>query len=151
MPVVKGQVVHFLNQDKIEHNVFSTEPKNSFDLGRYPKGEFGAVTFDELGRSKVYCNIHKSMLLDVVVVENSHYVVTAEDGAFSIDDVPDGEYVLNAWHIYGGSQVQNVAVRGGSLTVDTIELKSDRLIRSVKEHLNKQGRPYDKKSQYRDR
>lgn len=150
LPVVKGQVVHFVNQDSIEHNVFSTEPEKPFDLGRYPKGEYGVVTFDKLGRFKVYCNIHKSMLLDIVVVPSSHYAVSTEDGVFSIEGVPDGEYVLNIWHIYGGAHTRNVMVRGDSLELGTMDLKSTRVIRSIREHLNKQGRPY-KKKKYRDR
>lgn len=95
LPVVVGQVVHFVNKDTIEHNVFSTEPEKLFDLGRYPKGEYGAVTFDQPGRFKVYCNIHKSVFLDIVVVPSSHYAITPEDGEYSSEGVPDGEYVLN--------------------------------------------------------
>lgn len=152
LPVVKGQVVHFMNQDRIEHNVFSRSGSEGFDLGRYPKGEFRPVTFDQLGVFKVYCNIHKAMILDVVVLENDHFAVTDEDGVFAIEGVPSGSYRLNVWHIYGGSHRRDVEVATEPLMVEPVTLTSTKVVREVTEHTDKQGKPYtSEKKRYRRR
>ena len=148
LPVVRGQVVHFLNQDKVEHNVFSTDPREPFDLGRYAKGEFRPVTFDVPGFFRVYCDIHKSMILDVAVLENSYFAVTDEDGVFQIDGVPAGSYRLHVWHIYGGTHERPLAVASEPVALEPIRVKSTKVIRDVKEHLNKQGKRYPKRRGY---
>lgn len=148
LPVVKGQVVHFLNQDPIEHNVFSTDSRNRFDLGRYPKSEYRPVTFDTPGVFKVYCNIHKAMILDVVVLESQHFAVTGEGGVFSIEAVPPGAYQLNVWHIYGGTHTQPIEVAGEPLSLEPIAIRSTRVVRQVEDHLDKDGRRYKKKHSY---
>ncbi|MDE3053478.1 MAG: hypothetical protein KGJ70_06305, partial [Gemmatimonadota bacterium] len=46
LAVVRGTTVDFPNRDDVYHNVFSLSAPAVFDLGRYPKGESRAVTFD---------------------------------------------------------------------------------------------------------
>jgi plastocyanin len=144
LPVMKGQVVHFMNQDKIEHNVFSRDSRNSFDLGRYPRGEYRPVKFDALGIYKVYCNIHKAMILDVVVVDSPYFAVTSEDGVFSIEGVPPGAHTLNVWHIYGGRHKRQITLGDEPLVLEPITVTSTKVTRDVEEHMNKKGRPYKK-------
>jgi len=151
LPVVKGQVVHFTNQDRLEHNVFSRSG-TGFDLGRYPKGEFRPVTFDKPGVFKVYCNIHKAMILDVVVLENDHFTVTNEDGVFALEGVPPGRYQLNVWHIYGGRHSREVEVSDAPLMLDPITITSTKVVREIAEHLDKQGKRYtNPKKRYKRR
>jgi plastocyanin len=145
LPVVKGQVVRFHNQDRVDHNVFSTEVKNTFDLGRYPKGEYRDQVYDELGTYKVYCNIHKKMILDVVVLPNSYFATTDKKGNYRIEGVPAGEYVLKAWHIYGGTSELPVSVKRDTV-IPELSLASTRVVRDVEDHLNKFGEKYKKKS-----
>lgn len=148
LPVVRGQVVHFMNQDRLEHNVFSRSGAQGFDLGRYPKGEFRPVTFDEPGVFKVYCNIHKAMILDVVVLENDLFTVTDDDGVFAIAGVPPGSYDLTVWHIYGGTHRRQLTVSDQSLALEPITITSTKVVREVEDHLDKSGRPYRRKKRY---
>jgi plastocyanin len=151
LPVVQGQVVHFMNQDRIEHNVFSRGGEG-FDLGRYPKSEFRPVTFDKPGVFKVYCNIHKAMILDVVVLENRYFAVTDDEGVFAIEGVPPGSYKLNVWHVYGGSHTRDVEVANEPLAIQPITVTSTKVVRDVEEHFDKQGKPYtNKKKRYKRR
>lgn len=143
-PVIKGQVVRFYNMDRVEHNVFSTEEKNSFDLGRYPKEEYRDQAYDEVGLYKVYCNIHKAMILDILVVPNRYYAVTDKKGRYQIADVPAGEYVLKAWHIYGGSVELPISVKQDT-ELPELSLTSTRVVREIEDHLNKEGKEYKKK------
>lgn len=143
-PIVKGQEVHFYNQDELDHNVFSTEEKNRFDLGRFPKGDFRPVTYDKTGNYKVYCNIHQNMILDIVVLDNHYFTTTDEQGNYKMDNVPPGDYTLNVWHIYGGSESKEVTVGSGALAVAPLTVVSTKVIREIQKHKNKHGKSYKK-------
>jgi len=144
-PVIKGQVVRFYNMDRVEHNVFSTEEKNTFDLGRYPKEEYRDQPYNDLGLYKVYCNIHKKMILDILVVPNRYFALTDKKGQYYIPDVPAGEYVLKAWHIYGGSVELPISVKQDT-NLPQLSLNSTRVVRDLEAHLNKKGEKYRSKS-----
>lgn len=150
MPIVKGQLVHFYNQDELDHNVFSTEEKNGFDLGRYAKGEFRPVTYDKTGNYKVYCNIHQNMILDIVVLDNQYFSKTDEQGHYRLANVPAGDYQLNVWHIYGGMETRDISVTEADLTVEPITVVSTKVIREIQKHKDKHGKDYKKnKGRYR--
>ena len=144
-PVIKGQVVRFYNMDRVEHNVFSTEEKNTFDLGRYPKEEYRDQPYNDLGLYKVYCNIHKKMILDILVVPNRYFSMTDKKGQYHISDVPPGEYVLKAWHIYGGSVELPISVKQDT-SLPELSLNSTRVVRELEAHLNKDGGRYRARS-----
>ncbi len=98
LPIMVGQRVRFLNQDKIYHNVFSLSPVKPFDLGVYKSKEPPKlVTFEKPGLVTVYCYIHPQTCGYVVVLENTACSLTDRDGSFQIRDVPPGTYTINAW------------------------------------------------------
>ncbi|MCV6614956.1 MAG: plastocyanin/azurin family copper-binding protein [Cellvibrionaceae bacterium] len=65
--IAVGDVIKFLNNDEIFHNVFSLSDTKFFDLGSYPKGESRSVTFDKAGVVEVECAIHPDMKMTVNV------------------------------------------------------------------------------------
>ena len=140
-----------MNQDRVEHNVFSPSGERGFDLGRYPKGEFRPVRFDELGVFKVYCDIHKAMILDVVVLANRYFAVTDDDGVFAIEGVPPGSYELKVWHVYGGTHTRALEVSDGAVALEPITVASTKVVREIEEHLDKSGKPYPKKKKRYER
>ena len=87
-----GATVTFPNGDPQFHNVFSYSRAKRFDLGRYPRGESKAVTFDKPGYVKVLCEVHKWMRAGVLVVDNPYYAIVPESGRFRFDGVPAGRY-----------------------------------------------------------
>jgi len=145
LPVVKGQLVHFYNRDKFDHNVFSRDQPGVFDLGRYPIGDYGTQRFDSLGLQKVYCNIHKAMVLDVLVLANHYFSTTDSAGHYQIEGVPKGRYELRAWHIYGGEESLVIEVLSHTV-VPLITLESMRVVREINAHKNKEGKRYKKKT-----
>jgi plastocyanin len=149
MPIVAGQTVHFYNQDELDHNVFSTEKKQSFDLGRYPKGDFRPVKYTKTGNYKVYCNIHQKMVLDIVVLKSRYFGLTNEKGEFTIENVPAGTYQLKVWHIYGGMKEQTLTVAQGDNRLELISVVSTKVVREVEKHKNKHGKKYKKRGRYR--
>jgi plastocyanin len=92
-----GTVVEFPNNDRVFHNVFSFHDGKKFDLGLYPVGTMRRVTFDHPGLSRIFCNIHPNMGAHVMVVETPYFIVSGEDGRFTIAAVPPGTYTYHAW------------------------------------------------------
>jgi plastocyanin len=114
-----GTAVEFPNRDPFFHNVFSYSATKRFDLGRYPRGESRTVVFDRAGVVKVYCEIHQWMRSAVIVVENPYHAQVAEDGRFSIPNVPPGRYRLAVWDFDRGQRTVDVTVpASGSVRVD---------------------------------
>ena len=100
------------------------------------------MRFEELGIFKVYCNIHKAMILDVVVLDTDLFAVTDAEGNFRIEGVSAGRYRLDVWHIYGGTHTGEVELDGAPIALDPIVVTSTKVIREVSEHLDKAGQPY---------
>jgi plastocyanin len=67
--IKKGDVVVFVNDDGVTHNVMSTDAGNAFNIDSQPPGLSTPVTFDKAGEFTVLCAIHPRMKL-LVKVEN---------------------------------------------------------------------------------
>jgi plastocyanin len=65
--IKKGDVVVFVNDDGITHNVMSTDAGNEFNIGSQPPGVSTPVTFDKAGEFTILCAIHPRMKLLVRV------------------------------------------------------------------------------------
>lgn len=115
LAIQKGTTVDFLNSDTTDHNVFcvddccklvedieSKKPK-FLDLGSFPGGQRASHTFSIPGAGVVLCKLHPEMSAYIVVVDTPHFTVAEIDGAsqsaaYTIENVPPGEYVLKTWH-----------------------------------------------------
>jgi plastocyanin len=133
-----GTKVVFPNQDTVIHNVFSTAPGNSFDLGSVKGGETSPpVVLLKPGPVEIFCNIHSKMRADVLVVPNNHWTRVAADGSFSLSGVPVGSRKLVLWSptLKPVSQQVDVTAKGG-----TVSFSSDAT--AIRPHLNKRGQAY---------
>ena len=142
LALVKGTTVSFFNDDDIFHNVFSLSKAKPFDLGIYPEGASKLVEFDRAGLVKLYCQIHPSMVGNILVLNNSLYAITGADGKFRIENVPDGDFVLRAWHESAVELQQPLSVRGNLTYELTFVLEETK---KIKQHKNKFGKHYKKK------
>ncbi len=96
--VRKGTRVEFPNGDDFYHNVFSYSKAKRFDLGRFLKDEKpAAVTFDQPGVVKLYCEIHEHMRGTVVVLDTPYFVKTDTNGVYRLTGLPAGQFKLKAW------------------------------------------------------
>ncbi len=141
--VQTGDKIIFDNLDDFKHNVFSSSGSNKFDLGTYASGERPAVTLSKSGLVKVYCNIHPSMAMFIMVTNSNRYFITKADGQFHIKDLPAGSYILKVWHIRGESKQFFELKAGESLN---LKVKLDTKNYKPTLHLNKYGKQYPKKS-----
>lgn len=135
-----GSTVRFPNYDPFNHNVFSVNQGNAFDLGLFGRGEARSATFTTPGLVRIYCNIHPRMVAYVVVLTTPHYAQPAGDGSFTIADVPPGRYKLHAWHerIVGELVQDVVAGRGAAPVQVQLDARKYRFV----QHKNKLGKTY---------
>jgi plastocyanin len=136
--VQTGTQVVFPNLDTVYHNVFSTSPRNAFDLGSYRAGDKPrSVIMTAPGLVEIYCNVHQKMNANVMVVPNNLYAKVRADGSFRIDNVPIGARRLVAWspNTRPANQKIEVTPEGGraSFALEYEEARS---------HTNKLGQPY---------
>lgn len=118
-----GQSVRFPNEDPFFHNVFSYSAPARFDLGRYPRGEAKAVTFDKPGVVKVYCEVHEFMRSVVVVTENPFHAVVGADGGYRITGLPPGTYTLVFLHPDLEPQEREVGITAGAVARLDVQLR----------------------------
>lgn len=62
-----GDEVVFSNDDPIKHNVFSKSAVKRFDFTFFKKDERFTVKFDKPGLVPVWCSIHPTMQLQILV------------------------------------------------------------------------------------
>jgi hypothetical protein len=49
----------------------------------------------------------------VGVLDHPYYSVSGDGGAFSLNTLPPGDYVIEAWHEMLGAQTQNITIAEG--------------------------------------
>ncbi|MBI3477551.1 MAG: carboxypeptidase regulatory-like domain-containing protein [Acidobacteria bacterium] len=116
--VLVGTTVDFLNSDKVAHNVFwpsvmqGGKKLPGKNLGTWPQGEKRPFKFDQAGAAALLCNVHPEMSGYVVVSPTPYYAITDKSGNYKIENVPDGQYNVVAWHEGAKSQTKATAVAG---------------------------------------
>ncbi len=119
--IVAGQVVEIVNSDATLHNVNAKAGEKLLFNQAQTKGAapIHSEKFEEPGIYRLQCDVHSWMRSFIVASNHPYFAVTAADGAFKIDKVPDGTYTIKAWHpTFGEVLKKDVAVKGGEVTVD---------------------------------
>jgi high-affinity iron transporter len=120
--IALGQRVRFTNQDSETHNVHIVTPGFEFNQASRP-GQALEFTPTKQGVMRLACDIHLHMAGFVVVSPTPWMQVCGPDGRFRIDGVPEGRYILTAWHESGPPLNTKIEVAGGEpLELATISL-----------------------------
>lgn len=112
LPVPVGATVHFPNNDKVDHNVFSMSRAKKFNLGSYKPGESKTVVFEKPGIVEMRCDVHAEMAAYILVLKNPYFAVSDKTGRFKIpdlaylkqvgltgvDNLAAGKYFVKTWH-----------------------------------------------------
>jgi plastocyanin len=143
LTVTTGSSVRFPNGDPILHNIFSTSPGDSFDLGLYGQGEAKSATFDHAGLVRVYCNVHHEMFAYILVLDTPFFTHPQPDGSFELASLPAGPGVLTVWNPRG--EVWRQHLDSSAASALAVEIRLSRF--AVPAHFNKFGKPYDKNAE----
>jgi len=116
------------NSDPVLHNVHPTPnaPGNKeANKAQMPKGPDLEFVFDNPEPFlRFKCDVHPWMFSYISVFDHPYFAVTGADGAFTLKNVPDGKYTLEANHRKAGIASKEIEVKGGNVTQDlTLELK----------------------------
>jgi plastocyanin len=122
LAVAKGDTVEFLNNDGVEHEVYSPD-RDGFNLGRFLHGEKRAHTFDKPGVYEIKCSLHPMMQAWVFVGENPFATPLDRRGRFRIEGVPAGTYQLAVWNAHLQVPERTITVADGGTVEQTFSVK----------------------------
>lgn len=106
--------VEVVNSDPVAHNINATQGVYTvFNVLQPSKDMRSTKTFEKPGLVEIKCNVHDWMHGFLYVLPHPYAVVTAENGEFSLENVPAGKYELVVWQEHLGEQVFAVEVKAG--------------------------------------
>ena len=121
--VARQGSLDIVNSDPVLHNTHGYYGKRTaFNVALPEQNQKVTKVLKLPGTVKVDCDAHGWMLGWVHVVDNPYFFQTGDDGAFSIADVPPGDYTLAAWQEWLGEIEIPVTVRAGETTELAIDL-----------------------------
>ena len=100
------QKIEIRNSDATLHNVHALPKDNrEFNLGMPMQGMKLKKKFTKPEvMVKIKCDVHSWMSCYAGVLSHPFYAVSADDGLFSIAELPAGTYTIEAWHETFGTQ-----------------------------------------------
>lgn len=118
--------VAIVNSDPVAHNIKADQRVYTlFNVLQPQQGMKSIKQFDRAGLVSLRCNVHDWMQGYLWVFPHPYYVVTGEDGAFSLKDVPAGKYELVVWQEHLGTVRQDIEVKAGATSNVDIVLKAE--------------------------
>ncbi len=122
--VIQAGDFNIHNSDPILHNTHGFYGRRTaFNLALPNKGQTIHEQLERPGQVRIECDAHGWMLGWVYVAETPYYELTGDDGSFTIDNVPPGEYTLVATQSLLGDFNEQVTVKGGQTATVDIEMK----------------------------
>lgn len=114
------------NSDPVLHNIHTYEimgraKKTVMNVSQPKQGSTTKkkVKLKRGAGMKIECDAHDFMHGFVFVAKNPYYAVVADDGTYTISDIPAGKYKVKAWHGTLGEQKGKATVAaGGTASVD---------------------------------
>jgi plastocyanin len=130
--VMTGQTLTFRNSDGLLHNINATPQINRPFNFSQPVNMDTNRTFSLAEVAvPVRCDVHGWMRAYVGVTAHPYNAVTNSAGTFSLQDLPPGEYVIEAWHSQLGVQEQTVTVATGETAQVSFNFTADMLADAV--------------------
>lgn len=121
--VARQGSLDIVNSDPVLHNTHGYYGKRTaFNVALPEQDQKVTKVLKRPGTVKVDCDAHGWMLGWVQVVDNPYFFQTGEDGAFSITDVPPGDYTLVVWQEWLGDTEIPITIEAGETTALDVEL-----------------------------
>lgn len=130
--VMVGQTLTFRNSDGLLHNVNATPEQNRpFNFSQPVNMETSRTLAQAEVAVPIRCDVHGWMRAFVGVTTHPYHAVSDGSGSFSLQDLPPGEYVIEAWHSRLGTQEQTVTVETGGTAEVSFTFTADMLANAV--------------------
>ncbi len=121
--VARRGKIDIVNSDPVLHNTHGYYGKRTaFNLALPEQGVTVTKVLKRPGTVKVDCDAHGWMLGWVQVVDNPYFFQTGADGAFTIGDVPPGDYTMVVWQESLGETEYPVKVAANQATEVAVDL-----------------------------
>lgn len=116
--VQAGQPIKIRNSDPFQHNIHALpETNRPFNFSQPVQGMEQNRTFQQPEvMVRIKCDVHGWMEAWVGVVGHPYHSTTQDDGGYGLENLPAGDYVIEAWHEEYGAQTQEVSVAEGDTT-----------------------------------
>ena len=107
------------NSDPVLHNIHTYEiigtvRRTMFNVGQPDKGDIKQpIKVRRANAIKIECDAHDFMHAWSFAADNPYAVVSKEDGSFTLDNLPAGDYEIKAWHPVLGERSAKVSVSAG--------------------------------------
>ncbi|MFQ5888835.1 MAG: carboxypeptidase regulatory-like domain-containing protein [Gemmatimonadota bacterium] len=122
-----GQPLLIRNSDPLLHNI-NTQPTENrgFNVSQPREGmeTTKKFAFPEI-MVPVKCDVHGWMEAYIGVTEHPFHSVSGSNGSFTLDGLPPGDYVVEAWHELYGTLTQNVTVGAQETKEISFTFRSD--------------------------
>ncbi|KMP11968.1 hypothetical protein UZ36_02710 [Candidatus Nitromaritima sp. SCGC AAA799-C22] len=142
--VRQGETFKVNNVDAVMHNsqVYQVERGKIIQNLPIPPEEVttGHVTFQKNYKIfQMICGMHEFMQTWGYRIQNPYYFVTKLGGNFKIDNIPPGDYVVNAWHFLMSLQSKKIHVAENGVVDLNFQFDGNQVIRPLYETI-KSGR-----------
>ena len=109
-----GQDITLRNSDGILHNINASPTENRpFNVSQPVNMDTNRTFPVAEVMIPVRCDVHGWMTAYVGIVDHPYFAVSGSDGSVSLDGLPPGDYVIEAWHEQLGTMTSNVTVTTG--------------------------------------
>ena len=109
-----GQSLAIKNSDGLLHNINASPTENRpFNVSQPVNMETSRDFPTAEIMIPVVCNVHGWMNAFIGVVDHPYFTVSGPDGSISLDGLPPGDYVIEAWHEQFGTMTTDVTVTTG--------------------------------------
>lgn len=124
--VQTGQDYTIVNSDGILHNINASPTENRpFNVSQPVVMETNRSFATAEIMVPLICNVHGWMSAYIGVVDHPYFAVTGTDGSVSLQGLPPGDYVVEAWHEMYGTITQSITVVTGETAELSFEFNSD--------------------------
>ncbi|MFN7623187.1 MAG: hypothetical protein ACK5RS_08570 [Acidobacteriota bacterium] len=116
--IMVGQTLQVINADPLTHNIHPLAKVNrEWNQSQSPGDPPLTRRFAQPEvMVRIKCNIHNWMHAWIGAVPHPYYGVTSREGLFTLDRIPPGDYLLEAWHERLGRQELPVKVTASGRT-----------------------------------
>jgi Carboxypeptidase regulatory-like domain len=122
--IVAPGPIEIVNSDPVLHNTHGFYGKRTaFNVALPNQGQRVTKDLPRSGIVRVECDEHGHMHATLYVADHPYHAVTSADGAFTIKDVPPGNYTLVVYQRHTGPKQTSVAVKAKETTDVKVDLK----------------------------